>query len=165
MNGRAHVFGDNVNTDYITPSDYFGLPLEDIAEHVFEPIAPDFVEQFESGDVIIAGENFGSGSSRETAPAALKELGVAAVVAESFARLYYRNSIAIGLPAITCPGVATAVESGDVVEVDLEQNAVRNLDTGVVCDSEPLNDTIQEIFDAGGLLAHYNSSTSEFTTD
>lgn len=161
LRGRAFVFGDDINTDYITPSDYFGQPMEEIADHLFEPVDPAFADQFESGDIVVAGENFGSGSSRETAPKALQAAGVAAVVAESFARIFYRNAIAIGLPVATCPGVTDAVDPGDTVVVDLSENQVVNVTTGEALDCEPLPPAVREIFDAGGLLAHYRKQAAD----
>ena len=155
--GRAHVFGDNVNTDYITPTDYFGLPMEELATHLFEPIDPEFGERFGPGDVVVAGGNFGSGSSRETAPRALQVAGVRAVVAESFARIFYRNGIAIGLPLVACPGATEHVDGGDAVAVDLEAGQVTNETTGEALDAEPMPAARREIFDAGGLLAHYEA--------
>lgn len=153
--GRAHVLGDDVNTDYITPTDYFGEPIETIAEHLFEPVDPDFTERFDPGDVVVAGTNFGSGSSRETAPKAMHVAGVSAVVAESFARIFYRNCIAIGLPVIVCPGVTDGVETGDAVAVDLGEGVVTNETTGATFAGESMPDAVQEIFDAGGLVAHF----------
>jgi 3-isopropylmalate/(R)-2-methylmalate dehydratase small subunit len=158
MRGTAWVFGDEVNTDVITPSDYFGQPIEVMAEHIFEPERPNFVDEFEEGDIVVAGHHFGSGSSRESAPAAIQTAGMAAVVAESFSRIFYRNAIAIGLPAVTCPGASDLFEEGDEAEVDLEAGVVRNLTTGEELEAEPLPEAIQEIFDQGGLLEHYRNN-------
>ena len=155
IEGTAHTFGANVNTDYITPTDYFGEPIEEIAAHVFEPIAPDFHDRFSPGDVVVAGPNFGSGSSRETAPKALSVAGVSAVVADSFARIFYRNGIAIGLPVVTSAGVSEMVAQGDHVRVDFDEQRVRTETTGASRPIEPMPEAIREIFDAGGLLAHY----------
>ena len=153
--GTAHTFGDSVNTDYITPTEYLSQPIDRVAEHVFEPIAPDFHDRFEPGDIIVAGENFGSGSSREHAPKALKAAGVSVVVAESFARIFYRNGIAIGLPVVTCLGVAQGVSQGDDVTVDLEGQEVRNESTGESFETEPMPEEIRAIYDADGLLNLY----------
>lgn len=161
VQGTAFTFGDDVNTDYVTPTEYLGLEMAEIAEHLFEPLDPTFAERFESGDIVVAGENFGSGSSREHAPAAIKEAGAGAVVAESFARLFYRNAIAIGLPAITCPGVTEIVDEGDVVRVDLDEQVVVNETTGAERPSESYPESIQEIFDAGGLLGHYRRTRDD----
>lgn len=165
LRGTAHTFGDGVNTDYITPTDYFSEPIETIADHVFEPIDPDFHDRFEPGDPIVAGENFGSGSSRETAPKALKVAGVSVVVAESFARIFYRNGIAIGLPVVTCPGVTDAVSEGDEVVVDFENQTLRNETTGERLETEPMPEEIRSIYDAGGLLAHYEQHPDGLTME
>lgn len=154
LGGTAHTFGDNVNTDYMTPTDYFNEPIEVIASHLFEPIDPEFGDRFEPGDVIVAGENFGSGSSRETAPKAIKTAGAKAVVAESFARIFYRNGIAIGLPVVTCPGVTDIVSQGDEIEIDLDDGVLENLTTGRTASVEPLPPSLQSIFEVGGLLEH-----------
>lgn len=158
MRGTAYVFGDEVNTDVITPSDYFGESLEIMAQHIFEPERPNFVEEIDPGDIVVAGEHFGSGSSRESAPAAIQEAGIGAVVAESFSRIFYRNSIAIGMPALTCSGITNGVSEGDKLEVILEESVVRNLTTGQEFQTEPVPDAIQAIFDMGGLIEHYENN-------
>ena len=157
MRGTVFTFGDEVNTDVITPSDYFGQPIEVMAEHIFEPERPGFVDEFEEGDVVVAGHHFGSGSSRESAPAAIQAAGLGAVVAESFSRIFYRNAIAIGLPAVTCPGASDLFTEGDEAEIDLDAGVVRNLTTGEELRAEPLPGAIQEIFDQGGLIEHYRN--------
>lgn len=154
----AHIFGDDINTDYITPSDHFGKPIEEIATHLFEPIDPAFFDRFEPGDVIVAGENFGSGSSRETAPKALKTASVDTVIAESFARIFYRNSMAIGLPVVTCEGITDNVSAGDELTVILGEGKVRNETTGEVYSAESIPGALRSIFDAGGLLQHYEKN-------
>lgn len=159
--GAAFVFGDDVNTDYITPTEYMSDDPDRIAEHLFEPIDPTFPERFAAGDVIVAGENFGAGSSREQAPAAIRAAGTGAVVAESFARLFYRNAVAIGLPAVACPGVTDAVGAGDTVRLDLGAETVTNETTGAELPCESYPPAIQEIFDDGGLLAHYRKRQAD----
>lgn len=156
--GTAHTFGDNINTDYITPTEYLSQPIETVAEHVFEPIAPDFHDRFEPGDVIVAGENFGSGSSREHAATAVDVVGASVIVAESFARLFYRNGIAIGLPVVTCPGISDGVSQGDEITVDLDSQVVHNETTSDSFETEPMPEEIQAIYDAGGLLNHYTEN-------
>lgn len=158
MRGTAFVFGDEVNTDVITPSDYFGESVEVMAEHVFEPELPGFVDEIDDGDFVVAGDHFGSGSSRESAPAAIQTAGIGAVIAESFARIFYRNAIAIGLPALTCPGIAAGVTEGDDLEIDFEGHVVRNVSTGEAFTFEPIPAEIQSIFDAGGLIEHYRAN-------
>ncbi len=165
FDGTAHTFGDNVNTDYITPTDYFSEPIEEIATHVFEPIAPEFYDRFEPGDILVAGENFGSGSSRETAPRALQVAGVSVILAESFARIFYRNGVAIGLPVVICPGVTDAISQGDRVVVDLDSQTVRNETTGTVLDTESMPEAIQSLYEVGGLLAHYDQHPDGLTLD
>lgn len=158
MRGIARVFGDDVNTDIITPSDYFGESLAVMAEHIFEPERPEFAATIESGDIVVAGDRFGSGSSRESAPAAIQAAGIGAVVAESFARIFYRNAVAIGLPAVTCPGVTDGVSEGDEVVIDLNAGVVQNATTGERFASEALPPAVQSIFDRGGLVELYRSA-------
>ena len=165
IQGAAHLFGDDINTDYITPSDYFGEPIEEIATHLFEPIDPAFTDRFEPGDVVVAGENFGSGSSRETAPKALKTAGVDAVIAESFARIFYRNGMAIGLPVVTCEGITDHVSTGDQVSVALDTGTVRNETTGEEFAAEPIPEALRSVFDAGGLLKHYEQNPDGLRLD
>lgn len=158
MRGTAYTFGDHVNTDVITPSDYFDLPIEGMADHIFEPVRPGFADELDEGDVVVAGENFGQGSARETAPAAVKAAGISAVVAESFARIFYRNAIAIGLPAVTCRDVRDSVSEGDTVRVDLDAGTLDNVTTGETLSCERIPESIQTIFDEGGLVEHYNNN-------
>lgn len=154
MRGTAFVFGDEINTDLITPGEYMGHPIEEIAEHVFEPIRPEFVSEMEPGDVVVAGEHFGSGSSREIAPGAIKAAGVGVVVAESFSRIFYRNAIAIGLPITTCPTATADVGDGDDVEVDVEEGVVVNHTRGTEIPCEQISEDVRDIVEAGGLIAH-----------
>lgn len=165
MRGTAYVFGDEVNTDVITPSDYFGEPIEVMAEHVFEPERPGFADEIEHGDVIVAGDHFGSGSSRESAPAAIQAAGISAVIAESFSRIFYRNSIAIGLPALTCPGITNGVSEGDELEVNFDDGVVHNRTTDETFPFERLPPEIQSIFDAGGLIEHYRNNPGGLRID
>ncbi len=125
IRGRVWTFGEGISTDHIISVKYLdSTEPRDWAPHAMEVVDPDFPEKVEKGDIIVAGGNFGCGSSREQAPLALQALGIQAVVAESFARIFFRNSINIGLPAVECPGIAEAVSEGDIVEVDLESGAV-----------------------------------------
>lgn len=155
MNGTAYVFGDEINTDIITPTggDYID---KEYTEILMEPVRSGFADEISPGDVIVAGEHFGSGSSRESAPIAIKDSGIGAVVAESFARIFYRNSVNIGLPVISCPGVTEVVSEGDEVEVDLDNNVLRNVTTGESVELEPISEDLQAIYDAGGLLEYYH---------
>lgn len=152
---RAWVFGDNVSTDDIIAGRYlFKRDLTELGRHAMENIRPDFAGSVRRGDVVIAGRNFGCGSSREQAPIALKGAGISAVVAESFARIFYRNAINQGLPAVICKGVRDGFRQGDEVELDLRAGVVRNLSTGRTFRAEPLPDFILEIINAGGLLQY-----------
>lgn len=157
MQGRAFTFGDDVDTDVIRPSEYFELPIEERAKHVFEPIRPDFYDELGEDNVVVAGESFGCGSSREDAATMILEAGVEAVVADSFARIFYRNAIVVGLPAFTCPGITGIVDEGDEVGIDFEETVVENLTTGEALPFEPLPEEMRAIFDAGGLVEYYRT--------
>lgn len=153
MRGIAFVFGDEINTDYIAPA---GFATENLVENLMKPVRPGFHEEIEDGDIIVAGDHFGSGSSRETAPMAIKEAGIGAVVAESFSRLYYRNSVNIGLPALAVPDATEFISEGDELEIDIESETVHNLTTGEAVQSEPISDELRAIYDAGGLFEYYH---------
>ena len=165
MQGTAYVFGDEVNTDIITPSDYFGESIEVMADHIFEPERPEFTDEFDDGDIVVAGEHFGSGSSRERAPRAIQVAGLGGVVAESFSRIFYRNAIAIGLPAITCRGITDAVSEGDQLAVDFEEHTIENTTAGERYDFEPLPSEIQRVFSEGGLVDHYRDNPNGLRMD
>jgi methanogen homoaconitase small subunit len=150
IKGRAWVFGDDVDTDVIIPGKYLRTrDLSTLAEHVLEGIDPKFASKVKRGDVIVAGRNFGCGSSREQAPLALKEAGVAAIVAKSFARIFFRNAINIGLPLIEAD---VPCSKGDEIEVDLESGEVRIGDS--IMSGTRLPQFLQEILQDGGLVAH-----------
>ena len=149
---KVWKFGDNIDTDQINPGKYMDLSAEEASEHVFEGIAPDFVRKFEPGEIIVGGSNFGCGSSRETAPDALKSLGVSVVVAESFGRIFFRNAIAIGLPVLVCPGISNEVSQGDEVEIDIENARVKNLATGKELHGEPLHEMMLTSLRKGGIM-------------
>lgn len=153
MRGRVWTFPDDVNTDVIFPGRYMSIldPAE-TAQHAFETVYPNFLKEAQAGDIIVAGKYFGCGSSREQAATALRYFGIASIVAESFARIYYRNAINLGLPVLTCPGVAAAFQQGHEAEVDLAAGTVKNLTTGRELQSQPLPPLIQEILEAGGLI-------------
>jgi 3-isopropylmalate/(R)-2-methylmalate dehydratase small subunit len=151
IKGRIWKFGDNVDTDVMTSGKYMTLPMDELKRHAFEEVRPEFAQEASPGDMILAGRNFGCGSSRETAPAALKELGIGAVVAESFARIFYRNSIAIGLPVIICPGAASLGDDGDEAEVNLAGRKVMNHTTGKVLDFQAFPDEMLRVLEYGGI--------------
>jgi 3-isopropylmalate/(R)-2-methylmalate dehydratase small subunit len=150
---RAWVFGDDVDTDVIVPGRYMKFGIEEIAPHCFETLAPEFASAVRQGDIIVAGRNFGAGSSREQAPAALKHLGVAALVAESFAGLFYRNALNLGLPAVVC-AQAKRIRDGDSVLVDAEAGRIENRTSGETLSCEPIPGHLLEMVRDGGLLAH-----------
>jgi len=150
---RTWVLGDNVDTDVITPGRYMKFGIEEIAKHCLEPVLPSFAKQVKPGDIVVAGRNFGAGSSREQAPAALKHLGVAALVAESFAGLFYRNALNLGLPAVVC-AEAMRIRDGDTLRVDFEKGEIANLTTGETLQCEPIPAHLMQMVRDGGLLAH-----------
>ena len=150
---RAWVFGDNLDTDAITPGRYMKFGIEEIARHCLETVSPGFSTQVRPGDVVVAGRNFGAGSSREQAPAALKQLGVAALIAESFAGLFYRNALNLGLPALVCAG-AKRIGANDQVRVDAEAGRIENRTTGETIACEPIPAHLMQMIRDGGLLPH-----------
>ena len=155
--GRVWRFGDDVSTDLLSPGEYAIAPVEVRRVHCLEALNPRFPSEVQPGDVVVAGRNFGCGSSRETAPENLQALGVACVVADSFARIFLRNAVAIGLPVLACKGVAAAFAEGDELEADLAAGVVRNAGTGAVLQGEPLPPEMREILAAGGILAALRS--------
>lgn len=151
--GKAWRYGDNVDTDVIIPARYLTTSEpEDLAPHAMEDLDPVFATEVRSGDVVVAGLNFGCGSSREHAALALKGAGVEAVVAASFARIFFRNAINMGLAVATSPDAVASVDLGDLVQVDIERARVTNLTKGLTFDSEPLPDFVLEIVRVGGLI-------------
>lgn len=152
---RVWKYGDDVDTDVIVPARYLNtsVPAE-LAAHCMEDIDAGFAAAVEAGDVIVAGENFGCGSSREHAPMAIKASGVACVVAASFARIFYRNAINIGLPILECPEAASEAASGDRVAIDLASGTIRNLSKGSSHSAAPFPPFMRGIIDAGGLIAY-----------
>lgn len=160
MTGRVWKFGDNVDTDVITPTEYLHSKKAYV-EHAFEPVEPSFAAESEPGDVIVAGENFGMGSSRETAPIAIQENGIEAVVAGSFARIFYRNAINIGLPVYICPEATAAVETDHEIEVDHEESRIHNRSLDETYEAEPHPPFIQDIIDAGGLRDYHQRISGE----
>jgi len=154
IRGKAHVFGDDVNTDAIIPARYLNrIDPAFLGAHCMEDADPEFVKQVEPGDVIVAGENFGCGSSREHAPLAIQAAGVACVVARSFARIFFRNAINIGLPIVACSEAAEDASAGDDLEIDLAGGRLTNHTTGHTFTFPPFTDEIQAIIAAGGLMA------------
>ncbi|WP_394728808.1 3-isopropylmalate dehydratase small subunit [Altererythrobacter sp. GH1-8] len=151
--GRAFVLGDDIDTDVIAPGAYLMLDPAEMASHCLEAVRPDFAPSVERGDVLFAGKNFGLGSSRELAAAAIKELGISCVLARSFARIFYRNCINLGLPALLWPE-EFSVEEGDAIEIDPSSGMLVNLTQGLSARTVPLPDHLLEIVQNGGLIAH-----------
>ena len=151
IEGRVWKFGDDVDTDAIVPGKYLILDASEIAAHIMEGIRPGFAELVESGDVIVGGANFGTGSSRDPAVKGIQAAGIQAVIAESFARIFFRNCINAGLAPVECPG-AGKIEEGQQVQIDLQEGKVTVVDTGEVLEAVPLPVEIAAILDAGGLV-------------
>jgi 3-isopropylmalate/(R)-2-methylmalate dehydratase small subunit len=159
LKGKVHKFGDDINTDEIIPARYLNTsdPGE-LARHAMEDADPDFVKKLKPGDFIVAGKNFGCGSSREHAPVALKAAGVAAVIAESFARIFYRNAFNMGLPIFEAPQAAAAIKAGEKIEVNPDTGEIIDKSTGKAYLSSPLPPFMQELLADGGLMAHLKKS-------
>ena len=156
MNTKGHAFKypDNVDTDVIIPARYLNTPdAAELAKHCMEDIDPAFVTRVQPGDVMVAGWNFGCGSSREHAPLVIKTCGVGCVIAKSFARIFYRNAINIGLPILECRQAAEAIAAGDEVSVDFDTGIITDITTGKTYQAEPFPPFIQNIIRKGGLLA------------
>ena len=154
VKGKAWIFGDNISTDLIAPGRLFHLRsnLPELAKHVLEDADPGFASKVQKGDFVVAGSNFGLGSSREHAPTIIKLAGVSAVLARSFARIFYRNAINVGLPVIQCD--TSNIEAGDELELDLAGGTLKNLTGGVTLTFPPLPGIMRTILDDGGLVAH-----------
>lgn len=153
LSGRAWTFGDNIDTDLLAPGAYMKLPVEQAARHCLEAIDPDFARQVAPGDIVVGGANFGLGSSREQAAQALKVLGVSAVLARGFARIFYRNAINLGLPALFFPEAAQTGRH-DQLEIELRQGTVHNLSTGKRYRVEPVPSHLLQLLNDGGLMPH-----------
>lgn len=151
--GTAFKYGRDIDTDVIIPARYLNSSDPDhLAAHCLEDLDATFVKRMQPGDIIVAEENFGCGSSREHAPIAIKAAGVSVVVAKSFARIFYRNAINIGLPIMECPEAADAIGAGDTVQVDADTGEIRDLTTGQTFKAQPFPPFLQEIINAGGLI-------------
>lgn len=151
--GKVWVYADNIDTDVIIPARYLNTTdPKELASHCMEDIDPGFSKAVRSGDIIVAGSNFGCGSSREHAPLAIKSSGIGVVIASSFARIFYRNSINIGLSIMECEGGIPGVKTGDELEVDTDKGTIKNVTTGEIYDARPFPDFIKGIVSAGGLL-------------
>lgn len=151
--GTAWKYGDDINTDVIIPARYLNTSeAKELARHCLEDLDAAFVKKMRPGDIIVAGSNFGCGSSREHAPLAIKAAGISCVIARSFARIFYRNAINIGLPILEAGEAAERIQDGDRVEVDLEKGEIRNLTRGEIYHARPFPDFMRELIAAGGLI-------------
>ena len=151
--GFVHKYPDNVDTDVIIPARYLNTPnAQELAAHCMEDIDPEFIHKVKPGDIIVGGANFGCGSSREHAPLAIKTVGVSCVIAASFARIFYRNSINIGLPILECPAASAAIQAGDKVKVDFDTGVITDETSGESFKARTFPPFIQNIIKAGGLM-------------
>lgn len=152
--GKAFKYPDNVDTDVIIPARYLNTSdAKELTKHCMEDIDPEFINNVKKGDVMVAGWNFGCGSSREHAPLVIKTAGTGCVIAKSFARIFYRNSINIGLPILECPEAADAINAGDEVEVNFDTGVITDITTSKTFQAQPFPEFIQNIISKGGLLA------------
>ncbi|NMB25346.1 MAG: 3-isopropylmalate dehydratase small subunit [Firmicutes bacterium] len=162
LKGRAWVFGDDIDTDAIIPARYLTTQdPKDLALHCMEDADPHFAGKVQAGDIIVGGKNFGCGSSREHAPIAIRAAGISCVVAQSFARIFYRNAINIGLPIVECPAAAKAAREGDVLSVDLARGVVENLTLGETYKAVAFPEFMQEIIQSGGLIGFVRQGLGE----
>ena len=158
LEGTVFKYGDNVDTDVIIPARYLNSSdPKELASHCMEDIDKEFISKVKSGDIIVAAKNFGCGSSREHAPIAIKAAGVSIVIAETFARIFYRNAINIGLPILECPDAAREIQTGDKVEVDLDSGVVTDVTLGKTWKGQAFPPFMQNIISAGGLIPYINS--------
>ncbi|WNV56777.1 3-isopropylmalate dehydratase small subunit [Oscillospiraceae bacterium NTUH-002-81] len=160
--GSVFKYGDNVDTDVIIPARYLNITnYSELAEHCMEDIDKDFVKNVKKGDIMVANKNFGCGSSREHAPIVIKESGISCVIAETFARIFYRNAINIGLPIIECPAAAQGIDAGDEVEVDFDSGMIYNKTKGTQFQGQAFPEFMQKIIKAEGLINYINSQENE----
>jgi len=153
-NGFVHKYPDNVDTDVIIPARYLNTPnAKELASHCMEDIDADFTKKVKDGDIMVGGWNFGCGSSREHAPLAIKTAGISCVIAKTFARIFYRNAINIGLPILECEAASDGITAGDEVEVNFDTGVITNITKGETYQAEPFPEFIQEIIRKGGLMA------------
>jgi len=162
--GKAWTFKDNIDTDVIIPARYLNTTdPKELAAHCMEDVDPDFSKKVNEGDIIVAGKNFGCGSSREHAPLAIKSAGVSCVVAKSFARIFYRNAINIGLPILECEECVEEIDAGHQLEIDTDKGIISNLTTGKTYTAKPFPKFINEIIKAGGLMSYAKKVDKECT--
>ncbi|MFC1910389.1 3-isopropylmalate dehydratase [Chloroflexota bacterium] len=152
--GKVRKFGDNIDTDGITPAAWLHLEIKELVKHAFEPIVPEFYKTVKDGDVIVAGNNFGCGSSREQATEVVKILGIKYILCESMARIYFRNCIGLGLYPIICLGISDIFQEGDEIVINTDRGEISNPKTGKKLPFKPLTGTAEQIRRAGGILIH-----------
>lgn len=152
IKGRARTFGDNINTDVITPAALLHLPIEELKLHTFSPIFKDFYKTVQENDIIVAGKNYGCGSSREQATEVVKIMGIDFIVCDSMARIYFRNCIALGMYPIMCEGARQLFNENDGIEINTDTGELKNLRTGEYIHFKPLTGTVERIRNAGGIL-------------
>ncbi len=152
IKGKAFVFGANIDTDQIYPGRYLELTdAQEVAKHTMEGVDLGFVKEFQTGDIVVASTNFGCGSSREHAAVALKAVGVGAILADSFGRIFYRNAINLGIPLLVCPHIRDLVRKGDRLKIDFESGLITNETTGATAQAQPLSDYVLKILESGGI--------------
>ena len=155
LKGKVHKYGADINTDVIIPARYLYLSESaELAKHCMEDIDSEFLKKVKPGDIIVATTNFGCGSSREHAPLAIKASGISCVIAQSFARIFFRNAINIGLPLLECDDAVAQTEAGDILEVDLSRGKIKNLTNGLTFTAKPYPDFMADLISAGGLIEH-----------
>lgn len=160
MNGKGWKYGDNVNTDEIIPARYLNTTDEkELASHCMEDIDENFVKKAKKGDIIVAGDNFGCGSSREHAPISIKALGISCVIAKSFARIFFRNSINIGLPIFESVEASTEINDGDEIKIDIDGSKITNITTNKEYSFTPFADEMKDIIKAGGLMEYIKENS------
>ncbi len=160
--GTVHKYGNNIDTDVIIPARYLNTANhKELAAHCMEDIDTEFVHKVKAGDIMVGGANFGCGSSREHAPIAIKESGISCVIAKTFARIFYRNAINIGLPILECPEAGDAIENGDVVEIDFDSGIIENKTKGQTYKAQPFPEFIKDIIRANGLLTSLKGSAKD----
>ncbi len=155
ITGTVHKYGDNIDTDVIIPARHcVSVKEEELAAHCLEDLDKEFVNKVQPGDILVAGNNFGCGSSRENAPIAIKGAKVGCVIARYFARIFYRNAINIGLPILECPEAVDGIDKGDKLEIDLQSGTIRNITKDLTFQAAAFPETMQEIISAGGMVAY-----------
>ncbi len=152
IKGRVRKFGDNIDTDTITPANTLQLPTEEMIKHAFSPVFPNFYETVQEGDIIVAGNNFGCGSAREQAIDVVKHFGISFIVCESMARTYFRNCIALGIYPLLAEGISSFFSEGDEIEINFQNEEIKNVKTGETAPFKPLSGLPKQIFDGGGIL-------------